>query len=359
MKKIIICSVLVFLKAAISFSQGCVAIRSINGFGPYIQDGKAFSTNNWQININNRYFKAHRDYKENVDQKTPAENLSIIKSYTTEILVTRILNNGWSVSVSIPYLVNSREANGEHGGPNTKRYTTHASGVGDIRVTAYKWLIAPRVTQKFNIQAGLGIKFPTGDYKYQDNFFRNDSTYVLAPVNPSIQLGDGGSGIVTELNAFYILSKKINFYANLFYMSNPREQNGASTLFGRTPTSLQVKTFNTVASVTDQYAFRAGANFMSGNWVFSGGLRKEGIPVKDLIGGSNGTRRAGYNFSAEPGIAYRMKKTEIFAFVPIIVNRAIKQNVPDKLATQITGNYTLTQGGSGNYALFWGAIFRL
>lgn len=340
-------------------AQGCVAIRSINGFGQYLHGTNAFSTDNWQINISQRYFKAFRDFKGTTDQKTASQNESITKSYTMEFLLTRIFNKGWSVALSLPYLVNSRETNGEHGGPNTTRHTTHASGIGDIRITAYKWLIAPRVNQNFNVELGFGIKLPTGDYKYQDNFYRNDSTYVSAPVNPAIQLGDGGSGIITELNTFYFLTKSISLYGNFYYLSNPREQNGTSTLFGRTATSIQLKTYNTVASVTDQYAIRVGANAVAGNWVFSGGLREEGIPVKDLIGGSNGTRRAGYNVSVEPGITYRTKKADVYAYIPIVIKRMIKQNIPDKLATQITGTYTISPGGSGNYLLFAGIAFRL
>ncbi|MBI1781891.1 MAG: hypothetical protein HYR66_11055 [Sphingobacteriales bacterium] len=358
MKKIII-SLLLITVNHLCYAQGCVAIRSINGFGQYLHGTNAFSSDNWQININQRYFKAFRDFKGTTDQKTPSQNESVTKSYTMEILLTRIFNKGWSVALSLPYLVNSRETNGEHGGPNTTKHTTHSSGIGDIRITAYKWLITPRVNQNFNIEAGLGIKLPTGDYKYQDNFYRNDTTYVSAPVNPAIQLGDGGSGIVAELNTFYFLTKSISLYGNFYYLSNPREQNGSSTLFGRTATSLQLKTYNTVASVTDQYAIRIGANAVAGDWVFSGGLREEGIPVKDLIGGSNGTRRAGYNISVEPGITYRTKKVDIYAYVPVVIKRKIKQNIPDQLATQITGTYTHSPGGSGNYLLFAGIAFRL
>ena len=69
---------------------------------------------------------------------------------------------------------------------------------------------APSVRQKGNIQLVLGIKLLTGDYKYQDYFYRNDTTKLLPAVNPSIQLGDGGTGIITELNAFYFLTKSIS-----------------------------------------------------------------------------------------------------------------------------------------------------
>ena len=55
---------------------------------------------------------------------------------------------------------------------------------------------------------GWELKLPTGDYKYQDYFYKNDSTKVLGPVDQSIQLGDGGTGITLELNSFYSLSQK-------------------------------------------------------------------------------------------------------------------------------------------------------
>jgi hypothetical protein len=42
-------------------AQGCVAIRNISGFGQYNLNDNAFSTTDWQLNINNRYFKAFRD----------------------------------------------------------------------------------------------------------------------------------------------------------------------------------------------------------------------------------------------------------------------------------------------------------
>ncbi len=77
------------------------------------------------------------------------------------------------------------------------------SALGDIRIAVYKWLIDQTKMPKGNIQVGLGLKLPTGDYRYQDFFIKNDSTRVLGPVDQSIQLGDGGTGFTTELNAYY------------------------------------------------------------------------------------------------------------------------------------------------------------
>jgi len=342
-------------------SQGCVVVRNISGFGQYRFGDNAFSTSEWQLNINNRYFKAYKDYKGTVDLKTPEQNENVVKSFSTDITITRLLRNGWSLDLSIPFAANSRESAGEHGGPNTKRYTTHSFGLGDVRFTAYKWLLKPTVSQRGNIQLGLGLKFPTGAYNYQDFFYRSDSVKVLAAVNPSIQLGDGGTGIITEVNVFYIINKTrtLSVYGNFYYMANPREQNGTAITFGRVPLRIDSLSNNIFLSVADQYSMRAGVNYNLKKWGFSLGIRDEGTPVEDFLGGSEGVRRAGHNISVEPGIIYKFKKASLYAYVPVIFGRETKQTLSDEFKTKYTGIYTLTQGGFGDYLVFVGALFKL
>jgi hypothetical protein len=361
MKKIITLLLCLWLFNQTIFSQGCIPVRNIAGFGQYNLTDNAFSTSDWQFNINTRYFKSFRDFKEKVDQKTPKQNEAVVKSFSMDLSVSSFLRNGWSLNFSLPISGNSREASVEHGGPNTKRHTTHSFGIGDIRLTAYKWLLKPTVKQKGNIQLGLGLKLPTGDYKYQDYFYRNDTTKVLSAVNPSIQLGDGGTGIITELNMFYALNaaRTFSLYGNFYYLINPREQNGTAFTAGKIPPRIDSLANNIILSVPDQFSIRAGVNFNLKNWSFSAGIRNEGSPVKDLVGGSEGVRRAGHNLSVEPGILYKMKKISVYAYVPFIVDRTIKQNVPDKFKTNYTGVYTVSPGGSGNYQLFAGVLIKL
>lgn len=342
-------------------SQGCVAVRNISGFGQYNLTDNAFSSSDWQLNINNRYFKSFRDFRGKDDLNTPKENEAVVKSYSMDISISRLLRNGWSVDLSIPFSANSRTASLEHGGANTTRRTTNSFGIGDVRITAYKWLLTPSVRQRGNIQLGLGVKLPTGDYKYQDYFYRNDSTRVLSAVNPSIQLGDGGTGIIAELNTFYVVNatRSLSLYGNFYYMANPREQNGTPITNGRVPSRLDSLANNIIMSVPDLYSVRVGLYYNLKNWAFSAGIRNEGSPVNDVLGGSEGVRRSGHNFSVEPGIVYKMKKISLYTYVPVIVSREIKQNVPDKFITKYTGVYRHNPGGSGNYQVFVGALFKL
>src|SRR4030095_6145256 len=363
MKKLTVILFICFLNNMDTRSQGCIMVRNISGFGQYNFFDNSFSSSDWQLNLTNRYFKSYRDFKGTTNLKLPEDSVQINRIYNLDVTLTRMLRNGWSLSLSIPVLANSRSSKLEHGGINNPRHTTQSFGMGDIRFTAYKWVLAPKVRQKVNFLIGLGIKLPTGDYKYQDYFYRKEDSLVLAPVNPSIQLGDGGTGLITEINTFYNLSRVFSLYGNFYYLINPRDVNGTSNLLGRIPTTTAqrnlVKAGGEINSVPDQYSMRAGIDLKSKKFLFSAGMRMEGIPVDDLLGGNNGFRRPGYNISAEPGIVYIMKKASIYFYFPIIISRETRQSLPDKKITEFSGTHTLGQGGFANYVIFLGAQFKL
>ncbi|MDQ2720260.1 MAG: transporter [Bacteroidota bacterium] len=339
-------------------SQGCVAIRSTGGVCTMEHSQDNTSSSKWILNVNNRYFKSFRHFVGTKEQKQRIANGSevINHSYTLDLTLTRILNKWWSISLDAPILANSRSSLYEHDGKN--RFLTHSFGLGDIRLSAYRWVFDPSKSSKGNIQFGLGVKLPTGDYKYQDLFHKNDSTIVLGPVDQSIQLGDGGLGFSTELNAYYNISKKFSLYSNLYYLLSPREQNGTLTSRGGTPSASSIKNGSFVMSVPDQYMIRAGANFTAKALTASVGFRDECLPVHDLIGGSKGFRRPGYILSAEPGITYDFKKFNVYAYVPIALVRNRTQSVADKIQTQLTGLYTQGDAAFADYTVNVGFSVR-
>jgi hypothetical protein len=85
----------------------------------------------------------------------------------------------------------------------------------------------------------------------------------------------------------------------------------------------------------------------------------EGSPVYDLIGASNGQRRAGYAFSVEPGVNYKFRKSTVFAFVPVPVYRTTKQTAADKKITELSGEYVSSPGGMADYLIFVGVLFKI
>jgi hypothetical protein len=348
-----------------SNAQGCVAIRS-NGSTCVMgsHDGHQ-SSDNWVFALNNRYFKSYKHFVGTAEQKERVEKGTEVINhfFSTEFGITRQFNDRWSLGFYVPVISNARSSMYEHYGNGSAssgaRRSTHSFGVGDVRLAAYYWLADPMKAVKANVQLGLGIKLPTGDYRYQDYFYKTDSTKVLGPVDQSIQLGDGGTGITLELNSFYSLSKKISLYFNGFYLSNPREQNAVSTARGGTPSATAIAYGSDVMSVPDQYMLRLGANYNNGQFSFSGGIRMECVPAEDLIGGSNGFRRPGYVLSAEPVVAYKVKRTQLYVSVPVAIERNRTQSVPDKIRTAKTGVYAQGDAAFADYTINFGVAFSL
>lgn len=355
-------SIIIFLLAAPSFiwAQGCVAIRS--GGNTCSMDNPGHSKS-WQLNFNNRYFKSYKHFIGTIEQKEREQNNTevINHSYSLDITLSRYFNTRWSMAFTVPFISNSRSSLYEHGGNNggkNARHSTHSVGVGDMRVTANYWLLNPVTNQKGNIQAGLGFKLPTGDYRYQDYFYKADGSAILGPVDQSLQLGDGGTGFIAELNSFYNFNHHVGLYGNLYYLLNPREQNGVSTARGATPSTTAVQYFTNTMSVPDQYMVRGGVNYTMKKFIFSGGIRTEGIPAEDVTGGNKGFRRPGLVISAEPVIGYHTKKESFYLSVPFAIQRNRTQSYADKLRTAATGNKVHGDAAFSDYFITAGFSFQ-
>ena len=339
-------------------AQGCVAIRSTGGICSMNHDDASDTLTKWEFNLNNRYFKSFRHFVGTKEQKQRVEQGTdvINHAYTLDLTPTYHLNKWWSFSLDVPILANSRSSLYEHDGKS--RHLTHSFGLGDIRLTAYRWIVDPAKMPRGNVQVGLGIKLATGDYKYQDFFYKSDSTSVLGPVDQSIQLGDGGTGFTLEANAYYYFSKNFSSYANLYYLANPREQNGTSTARGGNTSASSILYQSSTMSVPDQYMLRAGFNYTAKSLMVSLGVRDECLPVHDLIGGSGGFRRPGYIISVEPGVTYSFKKVSLYAFVPVALVRDRTQSVPDKIKTAMTGVYSQGDAAFADYTINVGLTTR-
>jgi hypothetical protein len=340
-------------------AQGCVAIRSVGGMctmdhGAMDEDATSnnASAQKWLLNINNRYFKSFRHFVGTDEQEHRIEQGTevINHAYTMDVTIIRILNKRWSLGMDMPIIVNTRSSLYEHGGK--ERHTTSSFGLGDIRLAGYYWLLDPVKHSKGNIQAGLGLKLATGNYRYTDRFYTNTAgSTVVGPVDQSIQLGDGGTGITTEINAYYSISRKVNLYTNFYYLINPQETNGTSTARGGTPSASAIANTSDIMSVPDQMMFRGGANYAVNKFIFAAGIRYECLPVEDLLGGSLGFRRPGYIVSAEPGVTYAFKKVNVYAFVPVAITRNRTQSMADKISTANSGKYTHGDAAFADYAV--------
>lgn len=337
-----------------SFSQGCVAIKGTAGIC-----GKPSDAKGWEMNLNNRYFKSYKHFVGTEEQHHRIEEASNVINYAYEldITATRTVNLRWSMAITLPVMAFKRTSLYEHDGKT--RHATRSFGIGDARFSAYRWMFDPKKSHKGNVQLGLGIKLPTGSYNYQDYFYKKADSMVLGAVDQSIQPGDGGTGISFEVNSFYNFTHKLGVYGSFFYLSNPREVNGTSTTRGGTA-SATAKKYNTdVMSVPDLFMTRAGVSYMVKRFNFSGGVRVEALPSKDLIGGSRGFRRPGYIVSAEPAVTLVTKKASFNLAVPFALKRNRTQSNADKRQTAETGVHKQGDAAFADYLISAGLTFKL
>ena len=362
MRRVFLCFLFIIaLEAANQVSaQGCVAIRSNGGFCTAGDEQSHIDTAaQWQLSINNRYYKSFKHYIGTVyqAQRQQLGNEVINNAYTMDLAIYRILNPRWTLMLDIPISANARSQTYLQS-KIYNRFSTHAFGAGDIRVAVYRWMLDPLKMPKGNVQVGLGLKFATGNDNVQDYFKTSDSTKTFGPVDQSIQLGDGGTGITLELNAFYNFSHRVGVYGNFFYLSNPSDQNGVSNAHGGTPSASSIANGSNVMSVPDQMMARAGVSVQFHRLNVSAGMRDDCLPVYDLIGKSDGFRRPGYIISAEPGLTYVFNKISLYSYVPIALVRNRTQSVPDKISTQLTGTYTHGDAAFANCVVNIGANIR-
>ncbi|HET9229386.1 MAG TPA: transporter [Thermoanaerobaculia bacterium] len=202
-------------------------------------------------------------------------------------------------------------------GPREKQ---EASGLGDVSLTGRYWAFAPE--SRHNVSIGLGVKAPTGEYDVTQEYRNIDGTNLaVKAVDQSVQPGDGGWGILLDVQAFRHFSKA-TLFASGTYLANPRDTNGTPSILvglglGSTPAFIQEGIL--VNSVPDQYLVRLGAAMPIGESGFGASLayRVEGLPRYDLIGDSHGWRRPGYEMFIEPGISYARGAATWLLNVPI------------------------------------------
>jgi hypothetical protein len=202
-------------------------------------------------------------------------------------------------------------------GPREKQ---EASGLGDVSLTGRYWVFAPE--RRHNVSLGLGVKAPTGEYDVTQEYANIDGTNrAVKAVDQSVQLGDGGWGILFDVQAFKQYSKA-TLFASGTYLSNPRDTNGTPSILvglgvGNNPAFAQEGIL--VNSVPDQFLVRMGAVVPIGKTGLGASLayRIEGLPRYDLIGDSHGWRRPGHEMFIEPGIAYSKGSSTWSLNVPI------------------------------------------
>lgn len=304
-----------------AWAQGCICARQTQPiFGPnqspYLKKGQ------WQLSSSYRYNRSDTLYSGS--KKAPGAPEVIRVQHIFDVSGTYAFTEQTNLTLTVPF---GDYRFGLGVPPPSDPDEVHTSGIGDVQLVARHWLLNCPKHPNGNVSFGLGVKFPTGNYDARDSFRNGAGVRDVRFVDISSQPGDGGFGVILDLQAFKKWKNVTGFFSGT-YLINPRETNGTPSLpfalmgAGAPPNAR-------VNSVPDQYVARLGAAVpIKGlkGLSFSLAGRLEGVPPSDLIGGDSGFRFAGYAVFVEPGLTYTTGRDSFSINVPVTVHRRI-QNI--------------------------------
>ena len=146
-----------------------------------------------------------------------------IDVHTISLGLTYAVTDRVRVSIAAPFQTGRLSFIEEDG----LRHTERVTDLGDVTVTGGAWLFNPRQGPNGNVMLGLGLKMPTGSHRDSVEFFtKTGPAQRLA--DPSIQPGDGGWGIIMQLQAFQLVLPGALAYLSASYLLNPRVQTEAT-----------------------------------------------------------------------------------------------------------------------------------
>jgi hypothetical protein len=307
------CLALAAISSRSVLAQGCIPAHYISlSLGArgidYLQPGQ------WEGDLSYRFLHSETVFRGTEEQPQLHDVGGRNTVNSVDLRATYAISTRFSLSLTLPF---------EHDDfslpqGDSQRHDGSSTGVGDMRLVFTSWLLDPATHPNGNISIGLGMKFPTGDDHATADWHNKDGTVTERPVDIAAQLGDGGYGAVVEVQGFQKLAPNLFGYLSGFYLLNPRNVNGTET-----PSPINPH----LNSVPDQYLGRAGLSYVvwpkAGLSVSLGG-RVDGIPVHDLIGGSDGFRRAGYAVYVDPGINWTTGRHAFSVNVPVAVERNLE-----------------------------------
>ena len=311
-------------------AQGCILARSPEGGLPAGQGG-TLSPHHFQLTIGERHQFSYQHYVGDVYQGYRAQAHNQVENRIN--LVTANLTYQWtpriSVEVDAPFLFASRKT-------QNSPIKYQASGVGDTIIGVNSWVRNPLHYPKANVQLGLGVLTPSGNDDVTNTVNTNTTgtgaaNIVTAPVDYSIQPGNGGWGMVMQWAGFTQAGKSMIAYWDGDYIATQGGTNGVqrgATLNAKQP-------LNNYAAISDQYLMEAGVilpvwheHGVAGTF----GPRWEGVPARNLFPVSNdGFRRPGYAVTLGPGIEYAHGTNLLQAGVYKAVHRDRTTSYPDSV----------------------------
>jgi hypothetical protein len=321
------------LAATTTFAQGCVAAhsnqRAIDGLVNLNAGRESINLNstntggevssswrhNLTVDIGYRVFNSNKYYQGSTEIPRP----NAIRNHQNifDVGIEYVVTPRWSLIADVPVF------NGTRNQLYPPTGIFQVSGLGDITIGAQRWVFRPPTESGGNVAVSASLKIPTGIKNATGSALYKGQT-ITATADQSMQPGDGGWGFNVGTQAYRRLWHTASVYSQANYLFNPEDTNGVATFRSQPGQG--------VMSVTDQYLYRAGISQgvpKLRGLALSIGIRGEGVPVRDLLGSSNGFRRPGNIVSLDPGLIFRYKRDSFYVNGPWALYRNRPPSVPE------------------------------
>ena len=260
---------LTLLVAPGASAQGCAPTR-VAGIVLGTEGDVYLRRGTWQVGVGYRRLTSNRLIQGGEDMGPS----SVVKSQALFTSLTYGISDRLEVALNVPLAHGSHET----AYPDGQRHRNRATGVGDVSLVASYWLFdASALRPGGNIALGLGVELPTGKNDAEGTWWNADGTTIPFPVHQSIELGDGGWGIIVRVQAFQPIFSSTYLYAGGSYMLSPQRTSEVA----RTPGSTQYW------AIPD--AWDASLGVSAALWPEQGfsariGVNFSATPKQDLIG---------------------------------------------------------------------------
>ena len=326
--------ILSFVAAPRLRAQGCIVARSPQQILPGIDQnglptgqGGFLQPGHFQLTIGERHQYSFQHFVGDVYQEYRAQLHNQVQNRIN--IVTADLMYQWtpriSFEINMPFLFASRKTQN-----SPVKY--QASGLGDIILAANTWILNPKKPYRGNASVGIGLLMPTGNDDVQNTTNSTGSgpvVRVTAPVDYSIQPGNGGYGMVMQWQGFRAVGNHLIFYIDGDYIASQGGNNGVQRATSTTTP------LNNFVARSDQYLLEGGVSIpieqVRGLAVVFG-ARDEGVPARNLFPNDNdGFRRPGFAVSAGPGVQYGRGSNILSGSVFKAIHRDRTTSVPDEV----------------------------
>src|SRR5687768_14013881 len=120
----------------------------------------------WRNQKSDRHFVGSH-YEEQRDEQ---ESQVINNLNMADLSIAYQATKRVQLSLGVPYVMATRSQALRSQGVNLERYQTNARGIGDMVLSARRWMFDPDTHLGGNLQLGFGVKLPTGANNVTDTF---------------------------------------------------------------------------------------------------------------------------------------------------------------------------------------------